>query len=62
MDWCNALVYIEKFCDLSKCREINLLHCSGDNLDRQQVFDAFNERLFIEPRMAGYEYVQNKKD
>lgn len=38
-----------KICDLSKCREIHLLHMSGDNIDKQQTKKDFEKRLlFIE--------------
>ena len=39
-----AMTYLEKFCDLSKCREIHLLHCSGDNLDKDQAVIDFQKK------------------
>lgn len=43
-----AMRYIEKFCNRSRCREIHLLHMSGDNLDKKQTKKDFEERFFIE--------------
>lgn len=40
--------YLAEFCDLSKCREIHLLHCSGDNLDKPATKKEFEKRFFIE--------------
>ncbi len=37
-----------KICDISKCREIHLLHTSGDNLDRPATKKEFEKRFFIE--------------
>ncbi|RKY06194.1 MAG: MBL fold metallo-hydrolase, partial [Planctomycetota bacterium] len=34
MEWRNTLRYLLDFCDLSHCREVHLLHLSGDNLDK----------------------------
>ncbi len=39
--------YLEKFCDLSKCREIHLLHMSGDNIDKRQTAKEVEQRFFI---------------
>lgn len=42
-----AMDYIAKFCDLSKCAEIHLLHCSKDNLDIKLAKKQFEEKFFI---------------
>jgi len=39
--------YIEQFCDLSKCTEINLLHCSADNLDKEKTCQEFEQKFKI---------------
>ena len=39
--------YIAKYCDLSKCREIHLLHMSAENIDRQKTIREFEEAFFI---------------
>lgn len=43
-----TMKYLADFCDLSKCREIHLLHCSADNLDKQATKKEFEKRFFIE--------------
>jgi phosphoribosyl 1,2-cyclic phosphodiesterase len=43
----------EKFCDISRCREIHLLHCSAGNLDKEKTKAEFKARLFIEPIIKG---------
>ena len=43
-----AMRYIADFCDLSKCREIHLLHMSGDNLNKKQTRKEFEDNFFIE--------------
>lgn len=40
--------YLSEFCDLSKCRQIHLLHMSGDNIDKQATKKEFEKRFFIE--------------
>ena len=40
--------YLAKFCDLSKCREIHLLHMSEDNIDKQATKKEFEGKFFIE--------------
>jgi len=47
-----AMRYLDEFCDLSKCREIHLLHMSGDNIDKAQAKKDFEKRFFIETRMV----------
>lgn len=39
--------YLAKFCDLSKCTEIHLLHMSRDNIDAEQTRKEFESRFFI---------------
>jgi phosphoribosyl 1,2-cyclic phosphodiesterase len=39
--------YLRKFCDLSRCREIHLLHTSGENLDKQAVRREIEKGRFI---------------
>lgn len=39
--------YLQDYCNLSKCREIHLLHCSGDNLNKRQTQQEFESELFI---------------
>lgn len=40
--------YLAEFCDLCKCRQIHLLHMSGDNIDKQATKKKFEKRFFIE--------------
>lgn len=47
-----AMRYLAEFCDLSKCREIHLLHMSADNIDREQAKTDFEKRFFIETMIA----------
>ena len=42
-----CLNYIQTFCNLSKCREIHLLHMSSGNIGRKQVAKEFEKELFI---------------
>jgi len=44
-----AMRYISDFCDLSKCREINLLHLSAENIDKQQTINDFESKFFLRP-------------
>jgi hypothetical protein len=46
----NAMDYIDYYCDISKCRQIHLLHCSGDNMDKEKVRIEFEKKFFIETR------------
>ena len=48
-----AMKYISKYCDLSKCREIHLLHMSGDNIDAEQVQKEFEQKFFITTIVCG---------
>jgi phosphoribosyl 1,2-cyclic phosphodiesterase len=43
-----TLDYLQKFCDLSRCQQIHLLHTSGDNLDKKATKEEFEKKLFIE--------------
>jgi len=42
-----AMEYIDKFCDISKCREIHLLHMSGENINKEKTCKEFEERFFV---------------
>ena len=44
----NALRYLTEHCDLSKCREIHLLHMSDGNIDREETRKEFEDKLFID--------------
>ena len=44
----NTKRYLKEFCDLSKCREIHLLHCSKGNLDIAKTKAEF-EAEFMRP-------------
>jgi phosphoribosyl 1,2-cyclic phosphodiesterase len=46
-EWRVAKRYVKEFCNLSKCREIHLLHASADNLDKQAVRKDFEDSFFI---------------
>ncbi len=43
----NCINYLANFCDLSKCRQIHLLHMSSDNVDKEQTRKEIEERFFI---------------
>lgn len=43
-----AMRYLTEFCDLSKCREIHLLHLSGGNIDKERTRKEFEDRFFIQ--------------
>lgn len=45
--------YIRRFCNLSKCREIHLLHMSGNNIEKQKIRDEFEKEFFISTYIAG---------
>ena len=40
--------YLAEFCDLSKCREIHLLHMSRDNIDIEKTKRDFEKCFFVE--------------
>ena len=42
-----CLNYIQKFCNLSKCREVHLLHLSNANISKKQTAKEFEKELFI---------------
>jgi phosphoribosyl 1,2-cyclic phosphodiesterase len=42
-----CLNYLQKFCDLSQCREIHLLHMSNSNIDKKETIKEFEEKLFV---------------
>ena len=42
-----TLRYLKEFCDLSKCREIHLLHMSSDNIDAESARKEIENELFI---------------
>lgn len=48
-----AIDYLERYCDLSKCREIHLLHCSGVNLDKKKTKQEFEKRFLRETIING---------
>jgi hypothetical protein len=51
MEKANTLTYLRDHCDLSHCREIHLLHCSGDRLNKKQAQAEFQEKLFVEVKV-----------
>jgi phosphoribosyl 1,2-cyclic phosphodiesterase len=46
-EWRVAKRYLKEFCDLSRCREIHLLHPSADNMDKQRVRKDIEDSFFI---------------
>ncbi len=42
----NTMKYIAEFCNLSRCQEIHLLHCSGDNIDKAQTKIECEKKFF----------------
>ncbi|MDO8302666.1 MAG: hypothetical protein Q7T18_05445, partial [Sedimentisphaerales bacterium] len=56
----NTIKYLAEFCDLVKCREIHLLHCSADNIDKEQARKEIEERFFIKTVIVrGKEAISN---
>jgi len=47
-----AMRYLAKYCNLSKCREIHLLHMSGNNISKEQTRVEFEKKFFIETRIV----------
>ena len=47
----NTMKYINNHCDLSKCREIHLLHLSGLNINAEQTKTEFEKRFFVETKV-----------
>ena len=39
--------YLQEFCDLSKCREIHLLHLSADNINKERIVKEIEKETFI---------------
>lgn len=46
-----AMKYLVNYCDLSRCREIHLLHLSNDNIDKEQAKKDFESKFFIETKV-----------
>lgn len=46
-----AMRYLAEFCDLSKCKEIHLLHMSADTINKERVKKEFESKLFIETKV-----------
>lgn len=44
--------YLKQFCNLSRCRQIYLLHTSRDNLDAKQVRQEIENGLFVKTEIA----------
>jgi len=44
-----TMQYISDFCDLSKCRQVHLLHLSAENIDKQQTINDFESKFFLKP-------------
>lgn len=42
----NCMSYMTNFCNLEKCREIHLLHMSGDNINKEKTRQRFEDELF----------------
>ena len=45
--------YLTEFCDLSRCRELHLLHLSRDNIDAGQARREIENRFFIKTVIRG---------
>ncbi len=43
-----TMQYISEFCDLSKCRQVHLLHLSKENIDAEKARKEFEDKFFIE--------------
>lgn len=56
----NTIKYLADYCDLSKCTEINLLHLSGDNIDKEQARKDVEDRFFITTRIVNGEVSSSK--
>lgn len=51
MERSETLRYIKQFCNLEKCREINLLHLSGENqIEASELIEQFEKELYITTR------------
>lgn len=47
MEESHCAAYIKDFCDLKKCREIHLLHCSGENLNKNRTVRSFRRKFYV---------------
>lgn len=47
----NTMAYLTEHTDLSNCHQINLLHLSSDNIEKEQTRVEFEKKLFIETRI-----------
>lgn len=48
-----TLRYLKEFCNLSKCREIHLLHTSMNNIEVENVRKEFQDELSVNVYVAG---------
>ena len=53
MEWNRTLEYLRDHCDLEKCREIHLLHMSGDRINKAATCDLIERELFINTAYHG---------
>ena len=47
----NCLAYLNDKCDLSRCKEIHLIHMSGDNIEKKRTAKEFKEQLFVKVKV-----------
>lgn len=47
-----AMKYLAEYCDLTKCRQIHLLHLSRENINKEQAKKDFEKRFFIETKIV----------
>ncbi len=47
MEESETLRYLTEFCDLSKCREVHLLHLSASNIHKERLVKRFADNLFL---------------
>lgn len=52
MEYHVAKRYVKEFCDLSRCRQIYILHASRDNMDAKQVREQIEKELFVKTVIA----------
>jgi len=43
----NAKRYLREFCEMSQCRELHLLHMSGDNINHEKTRQEFEDEFFV---------------
>lgn len=48
-----TMAYLKNYCDLTRCREIHLLHTSADNLNKRATVKEFQKKLFIDIFIKG---------